>query len=108
VDGVLKFRRAVLLRSLLEDHLPNILDTNSKEARIDGSVVRAFLNVGRYEHETRSMQAIIEMSRLSPRGRFQRSSLPASDQLEMHVDPEEFASHMRSPGPYRPGFPARR
>jgi hypothetical protein len=99
VSSVLMFRRAILLRSLLEEHLPSIFDKNSKEARIDPDVVRAFLQVREYEHEARSMQAIIEMSRLSPRGIFQKSSLPASDQLKMHVDEKEFRELMNPPSP---------
>jgi hypothetical protein len=88
--AILMFRRAVLLRSLLEKHLPGIFDPNTTEPRIDGGVVRAFLKVKRYEHESRSMQAIIQMSRISLRGRFQRSSLPGPEQLKMHVNAEEF------------------
>jgi hypothetical protein len=91
---VLLFRRAVLLRALLEVHLPDVLDKNSKEARIATEVVRAFLGVPIYLHEARSMQAILEMSRLSPRGALQKSSLPARDQLAMHVDADEFFMQM--------------
>jgi hypothetical protein len=90
LDRVVLIRRAVLLRSLLEVHLPDVLDKNSKEAKIDTEVVRAFLRVPSYTHEARSMQAILEMSRLSPRGALQKSSLPAPDQLAMHVDANEF------------------
>jgi hypothetical protein len=94
VDHILMFRRAVLLRSLLETHLKEIFDTNTQEARIEPDLLRAFLTVPRYEHESRSMRAIIEMSRASPRGRFQRSSLPAREQLKMHVDAREFFDRM--------------
>jgi hypothetical protein len=90
VSALLMFRRAILLRSLLEDNLSEIIDGNSKEAKIDEAVVSAFLQIKKYQHESRSMQAIIEMSRVSPRVAFQRSSLPASDQLAMHVDAGEF------------------
>lgn len=90
VGPVLMFRRAVLFRSLLEEHLKDIFDKNTEEARIDPGVVQAFLQVKQYEHETRSMQAIIEMTRISPRGRFQKSSLPAYSQLNMHVNAAEF------------------
>jgi hypothetical protein len=89
VDGVLMFRRAVLLRSLLEHCLPQIID-NLKEARIAANVVRAFLRVTHYVHEARSMQAIIEMSRPSPLRRFEQSSLPAVNQLRMHVNAKQF------------------
>ncbi len=90
VDHILMFRRAILLRSLLEHRLKGIFDKNTKVARLDHRVISAFLKIPRYEHESRSMQAIIEMSRLSPRGQFQVSSLPAEEQLRMHVDAREF------------------
>jgi hypothetical protein len=93
--AMLMFRRAVLLRSLIETRLPRIIDKATRVARVDENVLRAFLNVRRYEHEARSMQAIIEMSRVSPRGRFQLSSLPARDQLKMHVNAEDFHELMR-------------
>jgi hypothetical protein len=87
---LLWFRRALLLRSLLETYLPDVLDNNSKEARIDTDVMRAFIQIPQYSHEARSMQAILEMSRLSPRGVLQKSSLPTEDQLIMHVDASKF------------------
>jgi hypothetical protein len=96
-NEVLMVRRAILLRSLLEVHLPSIIDKNSKEAGIDPDVVRAFLRVPEYYHEVRSMRAIIEMSRISSRGTFHKSSLPTSDQLSMHVDANAFGK-LVSPG----------
>jgi hypothetical protein len=95
VPLILKFRRAVLLRSLLKDHIKEIFDNNTDEARIDSDLLRAFLTVPRYEHESRSMRAIIEMSRASPRGRFQKSSLPAREQLQMHVNVDDFFTCMK-------------
>lgn len=93
--AIVMFRRAVQLRVLLEKHLPGIFDPNTKEARIDRGVLRAFLKVKRYEHESRSMRAIIEMSRISLRGRFQMSSLPGPEQLKMHVDAKDFFKCMK-------------
>lgn len=90
IGPVLMFRRAVLLRSLLEDYLKEIFDSNTGIARIDRRVIRAFLRVQEYKHGARSMQAIIEMARVSHRGDFQRSSLPSLEQLNMHVDAREF------------------
>jgi hypothetical protein len=97
VSPVLMFRRAVLLRSLLEEHLKEIFDPNTKEARIDTGVIRAFLLVKNYEHGVRSMQAIVEMTRVSRRGRFQKSSLPAPEQLNMHVNAAEFFDLVNRP-----------
>jgi hypothetical protein len=88
VDNVVVFRRAILLRSLLERHLPEIIDESSKEAWIDPDVVRELLLIPRYEHEVRSMEAIVQMSRVSPRGKFHRSSLPTEHQMKMHIRSE--------------------
>ncbi|MEV5478562.1 hypothetical protein AB0L66_40530 [Streptomyces sp. NPDC052207] len=57
---------------------------------IDEEVINAFLSVPNYQNGTRSMEAIVDMSRLHKGGRFSRSSLPPSTQLELHVDPSEF------------------
>lgn len=97
VSPVLMFRRAVLLRSLLENHLNEIIDMNTDEARIGPDIVRAFLRIPNYEHGVRSMQAIIEMAQVSQRKEFQRSSLPARDQLNMHVHADKFLKLVNSP-----------
>jgi hypothetical protein len=96
ISGVLMFRRAIVLRALLEKHMSTIFDRTSQVASIDSSILRAFLRIPRYAHETRSMEAIIEMSSLSSRGTFQRSSLPAAAQLNMHVDATQFYRLMDS------------
>ena len=57
-------RRAMLLRSLIERKTPYLID-GSGEAQIDNGVLRALLKVPRYKHESRSMEAILEMSRLT-------------------------------------------
>lgn len=90
VDNVLMFRRAILLRSSIEKYLAAAIDVNSKKAWIDPDVVRAFLRIPKYVHQVRSLQAIVEMSRLSPRGTFDKSSLPTEHQLKMHVDAPQF------------------
>ena len=97
ITPILMFRRAILLRSLLEDHLKECLDPTTEEFRIDPNVVRAFLRVTRYEHGARSMQAIIEMAKVSSRGKFQKSSLPDRAQLKMHVDAEVFLDLLDRP-----------
>jgi hypothetical protein len=90
VGPVLMFRRAVLLRSLLEQHLAKTFDKDMETAKVDDGVIQAFLKVGKYEHGARSMQAIVQMMRVSSRGSIQKSSLPAAAQLNMHVSAAEF------------------
>jgi hypothetical protein len=90
-DGENKFyivRRAILLRSLLVDKCNHLLKGN--ELQIDDGVLNAFLHVSSYRHGVRSMEAIIDMSVLSGKKRFDRSALPTTDQLNMHVDAAEF------------------
>jgi hypothetical protein len=62
---------------------------------IDEGVLRAFLAIDEYIHGARSMQAIVEMSTLSGKPRFERSSLPARRQLALHVDAGRFLELVR-------------
>jgi hypothetical protein len=91
VSNELMFRRAVILRSLLEDKAKYIIHPEGKRANIDENLIMAFLKIPRYKHGTRSMEAIIQMS-LQDKGRFIPSSLPTREQLEMHVNASEFLS----------------
>ncbi len=90
VSNGLQFRRAILLRSLLKTHHAEIFDDSTKLARIDDGILNAFLKVKAFKHGVRSMEAILDMSRSSDNHRFQKSSLPSADQLEMHVSQQEF------------------
>ena len=74
-----------------------VRDGASAEPRlqIDEGLLRAFLQIGEYIHGARSMEAIVQMSSLAGKPRFERSSLPASQQLAVHVDAGEFMSLVR-------------
>jgi hypothetical protein len=92
-DQLFVIRRAMLLRSLLERRAPHLI--NSKhEAQVDNGVIRAMLKVPRYKHESRSMEAIFEMSRLNYAKKWEQSHLPSKDQLSLHVDEEQFLRHL--------------
>ncbi len=95
VSNQLRMRRATLLRSLLEERKSDIFVKDTKEARIERSLVRAFLNIEGYKHGARSMEAILEMSSVN-NGWFRCSSLPMPEQLEMHVRAEDFLKLSRS------------
>jgi hypothetical protein len=88
-DPYYRIRRAILLRAMLGGR-----KTLFKRGRlqIDSGVLRAFLEVSRYRHGARSLETIISMSTLSGKSRFERSALPAADQLDAHVDAREFLS----------------
>ncbi|QDR81647.1 RyR domain-containing protein [Sporomusa termitida] len=92
-DHLFVIRRAMLLRSLLERKTPHLLNEH-RQAQIDDGVLRALLKAPRYKHESRSMEAILEMSRLSTAKKWEQSHLPPKEQLKLHVDEEQFARHL--------------
>jgi hypothetical protein len=89
-DTVFVIRRAMLLRSLLEQKVDNLFDSR-KHLRIDDGVLRAMINVKSYKHGTRSIEAIIEMSMLNGRRSWEQAYLPAKEQLKLHLDEESFS-----------------
>jgi len=91
-DAAFIIRRAIVLRSLLSRtaKTKGLFDRHTGRLRIDDGVLRALLNVSRYRHGTRSMEALLDMSRLSEKDRFDLAALPPRDQLELHVDADEF------------------
>lgn len=93
-DRTYLLRRAFLLRPLLERRAPQLF--NGGRLSIDPGVLNAFLGVPSYVHGARSMEALVEMSSLSGRLRYERSALPAQHQLSLHVDAEEFLGLVRS------------
>lgn len=103
-DKVYMIRRAMILRSILEDIAKNIFiesdsTKNEKIAQIDSCVLNALIKVPKYKHGVRSMKAIIEMSSLSKQGKFERSALPSSEQLGLHVDAKEFKKYLNEYNP---------
>ncbi|MCZ3367052.1 MULTISPECIES: AAA family ATPase [Methanobacterium] len=87
-DCLYMIRRAMVLRSILERKAKNIF--LGSEANIDPSVLNALIKVPKYKHGARSMEAIIEMSIFSNMRHFERSALPSSEQLKLHVNAAEF------------------
>ncbi|MBC2580050.1 RyR domain-containing protein [Clostridium sp. DJ247] len=92
-DQLFIIRRAMLLRSLLERKVPHLINDRG-EAQIDNGVLRALLKVARYKHESRSMEAILEMSMLTNAKKWEQSHLPSKEQLKLHVDEEQFSRHL--------------
>lgn len=85
-------RRAILLRSILKRNAPQVFEKRDGEKilDIDPGVLRAFLKTREYKHGVRSMEAIVAMSLLAEKIAFERSSLPAEAQLDLHVDGRDF------------------
>jgi hypothetical protein len=99
VDDILKIRRAILLRSILKRKCSYIFDPATDRASIHEAVIHAFLNVARYKHGVRSMEAIVEMSQVSRSRGYLKASLPTRKQLELHVNATEFIDYLdQSPG----------
>ena len=94
-DPLFLVRRAILLRGLLEREVPQIFDKDTPN--LDPGVLRAFLHVGRYKHGARSMQALIAMSALAGKDRYERSCLPPEAQLNLHVNGREFLARVQQP-----------
>jgi len=92
-DQLFIIRRAMLLRALLERKTPHLINDKG-EAQIDNGVLRALLKIPRYKHESRSMEAILEMSLLTNAKKWEQSYLPSKEQLKLHVDEEEFLRHL--------------
>ncbi len=84
-DHLAIIRRSMLLRSLLKRKFPEIFSPDGM-ARIDRGVLRAFLKVPEFRHGVRSIEAILDMSRLSGRLLFEQAALPPPDQLDLHVN----------------------
>jgi len=92
-DSAYLLRRAFLLRSLLMRKAPQTVKDG--RLQIDDGVLRAFLKVDRYTHGARSLEAIVDMSALAGRPRYERASLPPRQQLALHVDARQFLELVR-------------
>lgn len=88
-DNAYEVRRAIILRSLIEDKVPNIIKVNNnsydKTVDINSDLLNALLFVKKYKHGVRSMEAIIDMSMLIGPKAWEKAYLPPKEQLELHV-----------------------
>jgi len=85
-------RRAMIARSLLQRNWSTLRDqTDPHRLNISDAVVRALIGVPEYKHGVRSLEAVLDMSTLEGKKRFDPADLPAPDQLEQHVDSQAFA-----------------
>jgi len=93
-DSYYILRRAILLRSILSMAAPHLFTNRDGTGRlcVDRGVLEAMLKVRVFKHGARSVEAIINMSSLAGKAAFERSSLPAEAQLELHVDAQNFFS----------------
>ncbi|MEL7662893.1 MAG: AAA family ATPase [Methanosarcina mazei] len=96
-DDAYIIRRAVILRSLIEEKAQSIIDKKTDSsgktkqvANIDNSLLKTLILISKYKHGVRSMEAIIDMSMLGAHNSWEKASLPPKDQLDLHVDGKEF------------------
>ena len=82
-DETYIIRRAIQLRSLIEENAPKVIRENN--ARVSCEILNALINVPEYMHGVRSMQAIVEMSILHEKNSWETAYLPPKDQLELHI-----------------------
>ncbi len=88
-DNLYVIRRALVLRHHLQKKAPHLKDTG-KKISINFGVLRALLTASNYKHGFRSMEAIVEMSMLAGRKTYEQAALPSIEQLNMHVDAQDF------------------
>jgi hypothetical protein len=108
IDAATALRRATMLRSFLADSAGDLEEmvphkkggqaepVLRKRLNVDQSVISAFLRIKRYRYGARSMESIVKMSALGGKNRYDRSSLPPRDQLDLHVDAGRFLKIAKS------------
>jgi hypothetical protein len=91
-DPYFIIRRAILLRSILKRNVPQVFNRRDGKQTlyVDSGVLRGFLQTREFKHGVRSIESIVAMSALSGKSSFDRSVLPAEEQLELHVDAQNF------------------
>ena len=81
-DPAYVIRRAIILRSSLQQFYPQLLKPN---CRVQASVIRGFLGAEEFWHGARSIQALLGMCQLHGASQFGLAQLNAPSLLAMHV-----------------------
>lgn len=87
-------RRALIFRSEFKSNYGQLI--RHEDLQIDDGVLNAILKTRKYRHGVRSMKALLSMSLLTGRQRFERSCLPHDLQMNLHVDADDFRSHLNA------------
>ncbi|HEY1213905.1 MAG TPA: hypothetical protein VGE93_09780 [Bryobacteraceae bacterium] len=101
-DPYCMLRRAIILNGLLtsgglEDVKTVDCKYGGEDLEVSDGVLNAFLTISSYTHGTRSMEAILQMSRIRSGQPFLVSALPGRLQLDLHVNSgEEFLEIARN------------
>lgn len=83
-------RRAMLLRQQLTHKISGVYQEEGDVVHISKGLLSALLTVSEYRHGARSLEFILDMSRLSEVSSFTSSCLPVAQQLDIHLDVEDF------------------
>ncbi|KAK6827042.1 hypothetical protein RU639_004502 [Aspergillus parasiticus] len=92
-DKTYTVRRAIILRSLLKKN--KFLDQKG-EFKVADNVLNALLCVSGFHHGTRSLEAIVNMCRITPGQEFTAAGLPSDDRLTPYTDPIEFGEWLKN------------
>ena len=83
-------RRAMLLRTQIVRRVPGIYNEEGGLINISRGLLSSLLRVSEYRHGARSLEFILGMCRLSNVRRFTPSCLPLQEQLDIHLDVNDF------------------
>lgn len=87
-------RRAILMREQITHKISGIYDEESGLVNISKALLAALLTVSEYRHGARSLEFILDMSRLSEVHRFTSSCLPVAEQMDLHLDVDDFQNKL--------------
>ena len=87
-DKLFVIRRAFLLNHFIGANAPRVKDNGCFQ--IEDGVLNAFLRTGKYNHGARSMEALIKMSAVGNKRKYEYSCLPPDQIIGMHTNTREF------------------
>lgn len=87
-DSVFPVRRAVMLRSMLDELALRLKD--GPNILIESDVLDGLLLVSTLRHGARSLRSMLEICKFDQRPTFDRMALPSPSQLRLQVDYDEF------------------
>jgi hypothetical protein len=97
LDLCFPVRRALLMRATGRF----VGAAEGKEMDIDGGLLTAFLEIGKYEHGARSLETIMGLTKGAGLQGLRRSALPPEDQLSLHVHYDEFMELVDRDRPFK-------
>ncbi|HOI25722.1 MAG TPA: AAA family ATPase [Caldisericia bacterium] len=86
-------RRAILFRNYIERFYPDLINNNTKKARICPSISHAFLRSERFFYEARSIENILHLCNLQKKRHFTVSDIPPYKLIKNNVS-EDFYEYI--------------